>query len=263
MKRNIIIGLLSLITMPLSSCGVHTNTYPDADKYVAGNVMMHDVNITSLDIDWISGTLTLIEDDSIGGVEIEEDTDATKEQELVHSYLNNGKLNIKFCASGYTFNRTFGIKKNLKVKYCPGLNDININLTSGKASAETLTAKKIDLDMTSGSISVNTIKAQDVDVDFTSGDIVINHLTASNFNSDSTSGTIKVGFDDISKASFDLTSGNVDMTLPSEGGKVKVDKTSGKVNAIRDCSVNKNTYTFGEGTAEISVSMTSGKITIR
>ena len=53
------------------------------------------------------------------------------------------------------------------------------------------------------------------------------------------------------------------MTLPSDGGTVKVSKTSGDVVTERECSVNNSTYKFGSGPAQISVSMTSGKLIIK
>ena len=59
------------------------------------------------------------------------------------------------------------------------------------------------------------------------------------------------------------TSGSIDMTLPTSGGVVKVNKTSGNIKTFRECAVNDNSYTFGEGSADIKVSMTSGKLVIR
>ena len=55
----------------------------------------------------------------------------------------------------------------------------------------------------------------------------------------------------------------INLTLPEDGGTVKVSKTSGSVTAERECSFNNNTYKFGTGAAEISVSMTSGKLLIK
>lgn len=262
MKKWFGLFLMPLLGLSLSSCGTSIGTYPDADKYLVGD-QTYGENISSLDIDWVSGNLTLVEDRSIEGVKVEEKTDLTDEKERVHSYLNNGQLNIKFFASGYRRTSFTGFKKDLTVTYHPGITNIDIDLTSGNLKADSLTADKIDLEMTSGSSNVGRISAKEVDVDFTSGNLGIGHLSANTFDAEMTSGTIKVVFDEISKASFDLTSGSIDMTLPSAGGKVKVAKTSGSVNAVRQCSIENNLYTFGDGDADIKVEMTSGIVTIR
>lgn len=280
MKKLLSTILLGFIGISLSSC-TRYGIYDDADKYLVGN-QTYNENITSLDIDWVSGTLTIVEDETISGVKIEEETNLTNEKELVHSYLDNGELKIKFFASGYSKSGFRSFKKNLTLTYHPGITDLEIGLTSGTFNANSLTADKVDVDLTSGTANINTITAtevdvdltsgsanidkitaNEVDVDFTSGRATINHIDANEFDSDMTSGSMTVAFDKVNKASFGLTSGSIDMTLPSDGGTVKVNKTSGSVNAIRECTISNNIYTFGEGSADIDVGMTSGKLIIR
>ena len=262
MRKHIALGLLGLMVLSLTSCGTHVGHYANADKYLAGN-QTYTEEITSLDIDWISGSVTLVEDETITGVKVEEVTDLEKEKEWVHSYIDNGKLMIKFFASNTWCSKMFGYTKELTVTYHPGLESVNVNLTSGSLKAESITAKEVDIDMTSGKANINKIAADSVDVDLTSGDIEIKDITAKDFDADLTSGTITVGFTSINKGSFDLTSGKINMTLPSDGGTVKVSKTSGNVSTERECSVNNSTYKFGSGAAQIDVSMTSGKLIIK
>ena len=243
MRKHIALGLLGLMVLSLTSCGTHVGHYANADKYLAGN-QTYTEEITAIDIDWISGSVTLVEDETITGVKVEEVTDLEKEKEWVHSYIDNGKLMIKFFASNTWCSKMFGYTKELTVTYHPGLESVNVNLTSGSLKAESITAKEVDIDMTSGKANINKIAADSVDADLTSG-------------------TITVGFTSINKGSFDLTSGKINMTLPSDGGTVKVSKTSGNVSTERECSVNNSTYKFGSGAAQIDVSMTSGKLIIK
>ena len=261
MKKRFGLFLLGIIGLTLSGCGVNGGIYPDGDKYLAGN-QTYSENISTLDVDWISGNVTLIEDENIEGVKIEEDTDLTKESEWVHSYLNDGVLKIKFFASGYHLNTRFTYKKDLTITYKPTLNNIKIELTSGKCTASKLSADKCVIDITSGTVNVGTIKADKVVSDQTSGRIEIDHIETKEFDSDMTSGTLKVGFTTLEKATFDMTSGSLNMTLPEDGGKVKVSKTSGSVTANRECTVKSGLYTFGNGDADIKVSMTSGSVVI-
>lgn len=262
MKKHIVLGLLGLMSLSLTSCGTHVGHYANADKYLVGN-QTYAEEITAIDIDWISGSVTLVEDETITGVKVEEVTDLTKEKEWVHSYIDNGKLMIKFFASNTWCSKMFGYKKELTVTYHPGLESVNIDLTSGSLKATKMTAKEVDIEMTSGNAKIDNIIADKVDADLTSGDIEIKNVAAKEFDADLTSGTITVGFTSINKGSFDLTSGNINMTLPEAGGTVKVSKTSGSVSTERECSVNNNIYKFGTGEADIKVSMTSGKLVIK
>lgn len=261
MKKQITLALLGLMTLSLTSCGTYVGVYANANQYLAGN-QTYEQDITALDIDWISGSVTLVEDETITGVKIEEVTDLTNEKELVHSYIDNGKLMIKFFASGHRCSKIFGFTKDLTVTYKPGLEKINIDLTSGSLKASSVTANEFELDMTSGNAKIDNVTANKIDTDLTSGEIEMKKVTAQELDADLTSGTFTVGFNSINTASFGLTSGIINMTLPEDGGTVKVNKTSGTVNTNRECSVNNNTYKFGTGSADIKVSMTSGKLTI-
>ena len=253
--------LLGLLSLPLFGCGTSVGIYADADKYLAGN-QTYSENVSSLDIDWISGSVTLIEDETIEGVKIEESTNLTDEKELVHSYMNNGDLKIKFFASGHRRKWSTPFKKDLTITYKPGLENIRIELTSGSCKAASISSTNCDIDITSGSVKIDSLISEKVSTDATSGKIEIYKIETKEFTSDMTSGTLIADFISVEKASFNLTSGHVEMTLPEEGGIVKVSKTSGSIVAKRECSIDNNTYTFGSGNADINVSMTSGKIII-
>lgn len=261
MKNKLAFITLGLLSLSLTSCGTMYGTYKDADKYLAGN-QTYEQEISVLDIDWVSGSLTLVEDDSISGVKVEEVTNLTNEKELVHSYLNEGELKIKFFASGHTRRSFTSFKKELTVTYKPGLTKINVDLTSGSMTADSVTATTFDLDLTSGHAKIGKMTADTVKTDVTSGSVEITEVAAKNLESDMTSGTFTVGFKSIDTADFDLTSGKINMTLPLDGGKVKVSKTSGVVKTERECTISNNVYTFGSGAADIKVSMTSGDLKI-
>lgn len=262
MKKLVALSLLGLMTLSLTSCGTHVGYYANADKYLAGN-QTYVEEITAIDIDWISGSVTLVEDETVTGVKVEEVTDLEKEKEWVHSYIDGGKLMIKFFAANTWCSRLFDYTKELTVTYHPGLESVNVDLTSGSLKAQTITAKDVNIDMTSGNAVVDNIVADKVDIDLTSGDIETKKITAKKFDADLTSGTITVGFTSIEDADFDLTSGKINLTIPEDGASVKVSKTSGSVKTERECSIDNNLYKFGTGSANIKVSMTSGKLIIK
>ncbi len=261
MKNKIAFITLGLLTLSLAGCGTTMSVYPDADKYTAGNVLMADIEVKKIDIDWISGSVTLVEDENAVGVDIREETTLTDEKALVHSYYHDGILSVKYFASGY-WCRQFNYKKDLTITYKPGLDSLKVDLTSGSLNADNLHAQDFDLDLTSGSVNIKYLVADDVDIDLTSGSVNIEKLNTKNFDADLTSGKVGIGFEAVEKATFELTSGTINMGLPTDGGTVKVTKTSGKVVANRECTINENAYKFGSGTADIRVKMTSGTLTI-
>lgn len=261
MRKKFVFILLGLLTSGLTGCGTKMSVYADADKYIAGNTEYTNVEVSEINVDWVSGSLTLVEDESATGITISEITELTEEKALVHSYYHDGILNVKYFYSGYRCRTSF-FKKDLTITYKPGLDSLDINLTSGSLKAENINVKKFDLDLTSGSTNVSNLVAEDADIDLTSGDITFGKINAKSFDVDMTSGKANVNYEAIEKSSFDLTSGNIDLTLPSEGGNVKVSKTSGSVKTNREGTFSNDIYQFGSGTAEISVSMTSGTLTI-
>ena len=261
MKNKIALALLGLMSLGLTGCGTKMSIYADADKYTAGNVEIADVEVKKINVDWISGSVALVEDENAVGVNIYEETTLTDEKALVHSYYHDGVLNVKYFASGY-WCRQFNYKKDLTITYKPGLEALNIELTSGSFKAENLHANDCDIDLTSGSANIKYLVADDVDIELTSGSVNIDKLNTKSLKADLTSGKVGIGFEAVEKASFELTSGTINMGLPVDGGAVKVSKTSGKVVANRECTISENTYKFGSGTADIRVKMTSGTLTI-
>lgn len=264
MRKIFIPFILGLFGLSLMGCGASAGYYPDADKYVAGN-QEYKEEITTLNIDWVSGNLTLVSDTTITGLSLSETTNITNEKGFVHSYLNEGVLKVKYTASGYhlPFNRK--IVKDLEVRYNPIevlLDELNVDLTSGKFVATDIAATDFSLDMTSGKSEIQSVNCKEMDVDITSGSLNITSLSADELDADLTSGSMDIIFVKECKASFDMTSGSLRTKLPEEGGTVKVSKTSGSVTTSRECTIEGNTYKFGNGNTEIKVSMTSGKLII-
>ena len=281
MKNKIAFITLGLLSLSLAGCGTRMSVYPNADKYLVGN-QTYEQNVETLSIDWLSGSVTLIEDETIEGVKIEEETNLTNEKELVHSYMSEGKLSIKYFASGHRCSKMFGVKKDLTITYKPGLKEINVDLTSGSFKANTITSQlvvfdltsgfidigtitshNVKLDATSGSMKVDTIVSEKVKTSMTSGSCTINHMTSQEYVGGATSGTYNIGFTAIEYATFDITSGNINMTIPEAGARVKVTKTSGTVATERECTIENNIYRFGDAIADIKVTMTSGKVVIK
>ena len=275
--------LLSLFPLCASTgCAaqIHMPVYPDAEKYLIGN-QTYEGELHSIDIDWKCDFFTLKEDASINGAIVSEEPIDLIDDQKVHSYYSEGKLNVRFCASGYygVFNQT----KRLTITFNPtNIKNLNIGLTSGHVEAEhlqasesinvlmtsgetkfgTLEAPNMDISLTSGSFNASTIQATAVKTTLTSGRFAVPSLNSKTFQCHATSGTMDIGLTSLEKGDINLTSGSLTLKIPKAGATATIDKTSGSLRVNREHTQNQNVYTFGNGTTELNLNMTSGSITL-
>ena len=272
----IITGFIAAVT--LTGCINFSGYYDNADKYLIGT-QYYDGELKTLDIDWTQGKVTLIQDKTAEHITVREDNELPDEKK-VHSYFVDGTLYVKFCKSGYIYTHVNNSDKQLFVTF-PSLENLYLDITSGAAVIEEISGDKIDIEITSGNIELGSAIANTFNVKTTSGEINLGAVYAQKFTCKLTSGKIKVDslstsegtfkstsgsinakVDEADKLKFDVTSGNVILTIPEAGAKLTLKKTSGKFSSTREHTVDKNVYTFGNGSCEISINITSGDVTI-
>ena len=276
---------LPCLLLPLlSGCysSISIGTYEEADKYLAGN-QNYESKISSINVDWVCGKLTLVSDESITGANLKEDNEFP-EVEKVHSYLKGEQLNVKFFASGHRSYNLDPKGKELVLTYNPNyISELNIWLTSGTLIAPKLKAStKVDIALTSGIANIEGVAAPTFEGTFTSGSLFVKELNADKAKISGTSGTIDVSNIKTSEFKTSITSGrqnlrfisftasNVSMTsgetyikLPSEGGTLTISKSrTGSLVINREHTVNADRYIFGESSSTMNVEFTSGKLTI-
>lgn len=252
MKKLIVL----LFPFLLASCSV-MGVYPDAEKYVAGS-QDYEGEIKTLNVSWVAGSLTLVEDESATTISVKEDN-SLSEAEKVHSYFHDNTLDVQYCASGFV-GHIDSNQKNLVITYKPGLEKLNISLTSGSFRAEALHASEANLSLTSGKIEVNNIEASEINCSSTSGSISFNDVKTNKFKSSFTSGSSTVNFLELNEAHLSGTSGYIVLRTPEVGATVHVSQTSGKTNSHREGTVSNGTYTYGDGSAKVDISLTSGTV---
>ena len=304
MKKQLLV-FVTLGTLPLmlTSCKTVSRykKYENADKYIFGS-QTYEEAVNNISIDWVSGKLNLVEDESITGVKIEEENELEAEAK-VHSWFNNGDLDIKFFKSGYRCAFDPDKDKVLTVTYHPGLTSLSVSLTSGSLNSNNIRSEKVNIALTSGSIAIGDvyaltdvniaatsgeldtgkINADTVNLSLTSGAATIRGINAKNVSSKSTSGKMIIGESNvatlassftsgefrakfISAESVDVkgTSGSIEITLPEEGGVVHATKTSGSIKIERtDYHTYDGDYLIGTGDGKYNLNITSGSITVK
>ncbi len=268
MKKLIIfiVGVFMLFTFSGCTSYISVGKYSDSDKYLVGN-QEYSGDLVELDIDWVSGTVRLIEDSSANAITLAEETDYEAEELKVRSLFEDGKLLIKFGESGYRGKVGFGQRKELEIRY-KDVSKIKVHLTSGSLKAESVTCDVIDLDMTSGEVVISKLSCDSAEIDLTSGSVKIDELVCNNLDCDMTSGKCVISVKTLKEGSFDMTSGRVTLTIPSTFATlVKFAKTTGRLKTDKTFTRVGNEYTFGELGSEvesnIKVNITSGTFEIK
>ena len=250
MKKVILLFFTLIITVLLTSCksgGFSSGIiYDNADKYLIGS-QEYDATIDELEIDWLAGKVTLIEDSTLTKISVIEESDL-EDYKKVHTWLDGKTLHVKYAESGlvYTWTMLEKNQKNVTIKYNP-VTTLDIDLTSAKLEAESINAKEVNFDYTSGDLNIGSLNAENVNIDYTSGSFTINSLTANKLSVDSTSGDFKAlelkaddvdvnltsgdftaNLKEVSKLEMDTTSGNIKLTIP-DSIRADITATSGNV----------------------------------
>ena len=292
MKRIVaflLIGMLLIIcvgcvTITGLSCSVPVR-YSNADKYTAGNFTYESDKVEKVEIEWMSGGITL--KNGTGTLSVTESgADSLSEDEQMHWWLDGKTLKIKFCKSGYKYvlNQAFNNKKELTIEL-PEFVDLDIEVASGKVVAEeqldlgtfkvqtasggmsigSLSAKEVKVDSASGRTAFGNVAVSAAfDVDTASGGLTIDRISAGEINVDSASGGVTIGIDTVEKMKLNSTSGSIHLTLldKTAGAKVRFSAVSGSFNTSLSVVNSGEVMTFGNGYTDMEISIVSGSVTM-
>ena len=257
------IALISLLGLSLTSC-TYYGTYADADKYLVGD-QTYTGELKELDVDWVSGQVTLVEDVTSTEIKITEESDVELvEAEKVHSYFNEGVLKIKYWESGHKTHSFVSRNKHIYITY-PTLEKLTVDLTSGKFDSKKVTATEIKVNLTSGSVDLDEVVCETMVTNVTSGNVNIDKITCNTYESNLTSGSVTIGTSSANEMKFSVTSGKVDLAIPESGATISFTKTSGSLRLDRqDYTKNDDgQYVYGDGACKVKIKVTSGKAIIR
>lgn len=303
----VLIALLVLLfclpgISPINIIAGWSYRYEDADSYTAGSGDFPADGITSLDIDWVEGSVHLLPSDD-GNIHVEETSllSLDKPENRVHTRLSNGTLTVKYAKSGKL---QAGMKKTLTVRVPASLHlatlkvttvsasldlrgatseKVSLSTTSGDIRVEGTNANTFTVDTTSGGVTLSNVTCRALDVDTTSGDMMLDGISCETLLTDSTSGSLRfegkaitVHSDTtsgsvrlvpdasvITEIDVDSTSGDVTVVLPAGAGfAASLDSVSGDFSGNFDARSNGGIYVYGDGKISISVDSVSGNLRI-
>ena len=268
--------------------GVTKYQYKNADRYTAGNTEISE-RVKSLDVNWISGSVSIIAWDG-DTVRIREDEDITDPDQQVHWYLESGRLHIQYCASK-RFQADLPSKDliiELPVGWASNLSSIEIETVSASVNLNDLDTRELQIESVSGGFNLVKVSAADADLDTVSGHISATDLNASIIDVETVSGTttlsgwigngtFETGSGDVTLTSngtpeaLDLktVSGNITLIYPltgtilNEGFRVVLDTVSGDIKSELHYTKAGNNYSFGSGKHVYTFESVSGDLIVK
>ena len=288
-KRIICLSAVVAALGCLTGCsfGVRTNyTYDNGDKYVAGDREISE-NIEILDIDYVSGEITLNESDT-EKISIKETAKVTlDDKQKVHTWVNGSTLYVRYCASAkgldlndldkkLTMDMPKGIElSKLKIQLSSGdlsggcaAKNIKLNASSGNLTFEQKgSSEEISVEVSSGKIDLTAENADDVKLISSSGEIKADIEKVKNYKSESSSGDENISFTNVpEETSIVASSGDITLHLPKDASvSADISTSSGDVSSdIEHSKPNKdgNKYVFGGGKNKMSITTSSGDVEI-
>lgn len=252
MRKISIAVIFSALCMSLFGCSFASYSGLAQAEATVGTFEYSANGIESVVIDWVSGSVTLVESD--GEILKAEETDtALLDAQKMRCSIKNKTLYVEFCRSGYVGNFPVGTKL-LTVEIPTGVS-VNIKTSSAPVAVKAENMNRVELRSTSGGIKSGNINAESFFANSTSGSVNLGSIISnSDIEVSSTSGSIKAEkFFAPDKIFAESTSGKIYITKIEESFYANIENTSGGVE-IDDAEVNELVIKTTSGKAEVGIS---------
>jgi DUF4097 and DUF4098 domain-containing protein YvlB len=224
--------------------------YDNSENYTAGNREISDT-ITVIDLDYLSGDVTLVTTDSNVTSIVETSKKDVDDKRKVHTWVEGNTLHVRYCASARALDlNNLGKKLAIMLPAGTDLSNVELKVTSGDIRAEGFNTDTFVIKATSGDVKVD-LSAKTAEITVTSGDILFKQTG----DSDSvviktTSGEVTAEVEHVTTTDIVVTSGNIDVSADYVE-TIHVDALSGD-----------STYSFRQVPDLSDIDATSGNITV-
>jgi len=220
-------------------------TYSNASQYNIGDAVIDPSYVKSLDVNWVSGSISVIYG-NVRGIEISETSDKgpIPEDEQMRWYVDNGVLRIQFLKSG--LNLTTTRNKDLKVVVPKNVDFAEVEI--GTVSSD----------------AVVNVEASVYDFEGVSADFTLECSSVARIDVETVSGKIEVRAKACpSKLDFESVSGDMKLFVPSSSGfTATFGSVSGKMNCTIPVTLSGKKYIAGDGKADFDFDTVSGDVTV-
>lgn len=246
-RNGALVLLLAAIIFTHTGCTFHIyggprfETYKNASSYKAGDFDYEAKGIKKVEVNWVDADITVVQSNA-GTLHVSETDTGLKKGQKLHWLVDEDKLIVQYCESGYKGKKFPAGSKKLSIEIPE---DVDLQI-SGVSAEVTLEGSQI---------------LQNLKVDTVSGEVKAEDVTLSGkADIDSVSGDATLGFEDCDKVEFNSVSGDFYLTeLPEGGAIIDFDSVSGSVHA-EDYTMDDKDYVFGSGRCKINVETVSGNL---
>lgn len=278
LKNKILAGTMALI-MPLTMCltgcsfvsmfNTFSYQYDNASEYKPGDREI-DEKVTKINIDYISGDVTINTHDS-DKVSVKETANIDlRDPQKVHTWVNDGTLYVRFCQSIKRINFTNIHKKlELTLPSARDLEDVTVEVSSGNLNCSGITSGSFTSHLSSGNLTCKDITTGGFDAKLSSGNANVDG-SGKNIKIKASSGNINIKQSgDCSSMTIDSSSGNI-TTEADKVSKMDVHASSGNItvtaNEITELnsrsSSGHNTFDFAVAPKTSAIKSSSGWVKI-
>lgn len=245
--------LLVLVILSVSCESSDTRTY--------------DIRITdkveNLNVSWSSGNVEIKHHDK-NYIEVKA---VTNQNRLEYTCLN-GTLAIKATNGSFIQLFNFGKKEENLTVYIPTeicLNNLKVSVSSADVYTDSIDATSIDFSSSSGNIHSAVDQCNSIQISSSSGKINVVAQTINSASFDSSSGNMNLTFETLPKnAKISSSSGDIVIKVPQNPDlTLKVSTSSGEFRHAISLSYSGKVYKSGNGENNMSISTSSGDITLR
>ena len=252
MRKTSVAVVLTAVFCLLTGCVKVRNSvtnssykYDNADKYIAGAGNVPASQVKNLDIDWVSGSVSVIPG-SGSEVRFYEEYKGTIQDEFVMRwYLDGSNLRIRYRKAG-TFIGDVS-EKHLTVVVPSNLilSNLDVDYVSCDVNVQA-NAVNYDFDGVSGSLTLKADTPRIVDIDTVSGNLNMDFARCPD------------------KLEIDSVSGDATVRIPSSSGySASFDSVSGSFKSSIPMTIDGKRYIAGDGKSNFSFNSVSGSVEIK
>lgn len=231
MKKISVIAVFGLLCSLFSGCGFTVRFGKEGfDKnYSVGSFEYNSGEIRNVKIEWVSGSVKIVESDS-DRLKVTETDKGLSEAQKMRWCIDGQTLKIRFCKPGYAGSFPFGTKiLTVEVPKGTGIfassasaeitlkaenpKSVELRSVSGSIKSDRFSSEEVFISSTSGSVTADGAFSENgIEIHTTSGEISAEKLCASKeLSVKSTSGLIDIDYAEASKAKFENISGKIEI----------------------------------------------------
>ncbi len=267
MRKFFLSALLSVsVAVGLGACGCTNDVsdmrrYADGDRYCVGNFTYSAAEVQSVEIDWEGGRLEIEQSDA-PELSVMEENPSDEEKKLVHYFLENGELKIRYCASGLK-GKIDEFYKSLRVEIPAGIS-LDIENLNADVTLGVLTLDEFSISTKNGNVSAEKITCKTGEIETKNGRVSIGVFAVDEFDAESERGSLCFGFSKPTKGKIDC-GGDIKLILYSGlGAKVKFHSFLGQFLCGKDYEKTSDGYQVaGQEYCLFDVETLRGKLEIQ